>query len=208
MSKGPRITDNQLLMMAGIDPKTGLPTRVTEGCDLKAGMKRLVAVQDMQDAVNSIRWDFLPAGLHSQLVERILYYRGQAIMFARRYGEEIKFFFLPFALDGTIDIYGRYEAVRPVKFAAGKEEAFITGLTLKVIHDISDVDEIVRNGEDIFDYGVIFYDRTQEISQYVEPRYQLNQPVMDLESDILPFARTALMHGTGVSGMRVPTAGT
>ena len=52
--------------------------------------------------------------MDGQLLERILYYRGQGAFF---YMESLeKFFFLPFALDGEIDVYGRYTGITPLPF--------------------------------------------------------------------------------------------
>ena len=50
---------------------------------------------------------------------------------------------------------------------------------------------------------VLLHDYTPQISQTNIPRQQLNDPLLDLMSDCLPFMRTALLNGTGVLGMRV-----
>ena len=197
---GARITPRELFRMAGIDPKTGLPIRL--GMDeeaLRNSIKMSVDIADQQDAINAVQWFGCPLGLDGQMIERILYWKGQAVLFAREVEGQPKFFFLPFALEGEIDIYGRYVHVKPVKFAAGKEEAFITGLRLKVVYDIGEYQE------DPYSCGVIFWDYSRGISQNIIARQILNEGIRSVEADMIPFMRTCLLNSTGVQGMRVGT---
>lgn len=62
--------------------------------------------------INRYRWYNLPDGLDSELMERILYFRGQGMFFYDQISE--KFMFLPYALDGEIDVYGRFLGVTPL----------------------------------------------------------------------------------------------
>lgn len=50
--KGPSIPDIKTVVQAGIDPKTGLPKKMVEGCDYKANIKHVLRIVDEQDAVN------------------------------------------------------------------------------------------------------------------------------------------------------------
>ena len=50
---------------------------------------------------------------------------------------------------------------------------------------------------------VILNDYTKQISQKVIPRQELIDPILELESTLLPYAKTALMNSTGVQGMRI-----
>ena len=50
---------------------------------------------------------------------------------------------------------------------------------------------------------VICYDYSQQLSQTILPRQELNEAIIQYEADMLPYMHTALMNSTGVSGMRV-----
>jgi hypothetical protein len=50
---------------------------------------------------------------------------------------------------------------------------------------------------------VLLRDYSNGISQNIVPRSQLQQPLLDVMSDCIPYMRTALLNGTGILGMRV-----
>lgn len=200
----PAIYDLTTLIQAGIDPKTGLPTKVTESdaAELKSGIRRQLDILDEQDAVNRYVWYNLPDGLDSELMERILYFRGQGMFFKL----DDKFFFLPYALDGTIDCYGRYTGVTPVPFNGatknGKDEPWIQGLTRTPVYTVSQM--LTMDKEKPEDCCVLLADYCHGISQTIIPRRDLQGPVLDAMSDIFPLARTSLVANCGVKAMRVP----
>ena len=115
--KTPFMVDPSIYKAAGIDLKTGLPVRAKEGSDLKSNMKKVLRLIDEQDAINRFKWFNVPANLSSEEIERLLYYKGQLCFF---YFKELdEFFFMPFALDGSIDFYGRYNTIHPVPMSCG-----------------------------------------------------------------------------------------
>lgn len=203
----PRMFDINLLLQAGINPKTGLPLKfdnfIDDG-DLVSSIKGVVSVIDRQDAVNRYEWYNLPKGITSELIERILYYKGSAIFFYM--AENNSFYFLPYALDGDIDIYGRYLEVTPLPFAgpsattddSGKARPWIKGYRKKVIYEVP-IDYI----PDIDKSCVILRDYINGIDQINQSRFILNEGLVSLESQMLPFLRTALLGLTGISGLRV-----
>lgn len=202
---GARLPDTQSLVAAGIDPKTGLPIKYDVVDGFKTNNKKLLRILDEQDAVNSFTWYNLPSGLNSRLMERILYYKGQGAFFYMEANDE--FYFLPYALDGTIDVYGRFKGITPLPFNGsasatkdGKEKPWITGLTKKPVYDIK-LEELTM--DDITESCVLLKDYTEQISQTNIPRQTLMDPLLDVMSDCIPFMRTALVNGTGVKGMRV-----
>ena len=202
---------------AGINPQTGLPIKAGDNglsCISKSDIKKQLRILDEQDAVNRFTWYNLPSGLNSRLMERILYYKGQAMFF------KIKdnFYFLPYALDGTIDVYGRFTEVTPLPFNGstkakdGKELPWIPGLKRKVAYDIQMPEDYVsEEGEILWDkieddqdnYCVLLKDYTEQVSQTNISRQVLQDPILDVMADMFPFMRTALLNGTGVQGMRV-----
>lgn len=208
--------DVNAIVQAGIDPKTGLPIRMgggTPSC-VKGDIKKNLRIMDEQNAVNRYTWYNLPKGLSGQLIERILYYRGQGMLFML----QGKFYFLPYTLSAPegstgIDVYGRYTGVTPLPFNGtsndGKEDSpWIRGLVFEPVYeaiDIADFEgatpEEIRNA--IEKSCVLLHDYTPQISQTNIPRQILNDPLLDVMSDCIPFMRTALLNGTGVMGMRV-----
>ena len=68
------MTDKDLFIQAGIDPKTGLPLKAIgpQGATdirLKDDITRALRIVDEQDAVNRFTWYNLPSGLTSQLLK-------------------------------------------------------------------------------------------------------------------------------------------
>lgn len=215
---GPRMIDPSLFIEAGIDPKTGLPKKLIEDgispCDVLENLR----IIDRQDAMNCFSWYNLPDDITPQLIERILYYRGQGMFF---YLEEVdQFIFLPYCLDGdkNIDMYGRFRSVTPLPFNGStsidgeNDEPWIEGLVREPAYKVElPEDYIDEEGNFLLDKVletqktkcVLLKDFTEGISQTNPRRVDLQEPVLQVMSDMLPFARTSLLNATGVQGMRV-----
>jgi hypothetical protein len=128
-----------------------------------------------------------------------------------------KFYFLPYALNGTIDAYGRFTDVTPLPFNGksstdGKEKPWITGLTRKCLYEMElPEDYIGEDGEILVDKiletqensCVLIKDYTEQLSQTNISRQLLQDPILDVMAEMVPFMRTSLLNGTGVQGMRV-----
>ena len=192
----------------GLNPKTGLPHKFTCGDPqlLKDNIRRILRINDEQICINRFKWFNLPDDLDGQLLERVLYYRGQGAFF---YMESLnKFFFLPYALEGEIDVYGRYTGITPLPFNGqmGSNEKelkpWIKGLTKKPIYSVFTDDEPFTL-DDFNNSCVLLSDYSKQLSQTTLPRQTLNEGIIDVESDCIPFLRTALLNSTGVAGMRV-----
>ena len=201
-----KLPDTALLYQAGINPKTGLPLKA--GCGdglLKANLKSILWKMDEQDAINRYEWFNLPKGLTGQLLEKVLYYKGQGAFFYMETNDT--FYFLPYALDGTIDVYGRFNSITPLPFAGGtttaegKEQPWIVGLKRDVAHNIILPRDLTY--EDLLTKCVILHDVSTGYSDTNISRSVMADPMIDLMSDCLPFLRTALLSSTGVSGMKV-----
>ena len=198
------------LIQAGIDPKTGLPIKAVGGAGeggpgFKENNKKLLRIIDEQDAINRFTWYNLPEGLDGQLIERILYYRGQGMFF----DTTKQFFFLPYALDGTIDVYGRFTEVTPLPFNGTatdgsdgkKHKPWITGLKRKCKYGRADIMTLTE--DDLLNSCVLLKDYSPQQSETIISRQILQDPLLDVMADCLPFLRTALLNSTGVQGMRV-----
>ena len=212
---GPILLDLKTYKAAGVDPKTLLPDRMTadEAAQRKANFRRIFRIIDEQDAVNRYKWYNLPCNLSSEELERMLYYKGQLCFF---YFKELdEFYILPYALDGTIDLYGRYNRVHPIPFAAGtseeekkaynKQAELLSLKKLKVIKAPMAEEDVDLS---VFEEGcVLLFDYTRQANvNNILPRAELNDAFSEVESDILPYMSTALLAGTGIKGMRVNDA--
>lgn len=206
MANNAKLYIPELYIQAGIGPD-GKPLRAG-GSDgmLKANIKSLLWDMDEQDAINSFQWFNLPKGLTGELIEKVLYYRGQGAFFYMETNDT--FYFLPYALDGTIDVYGRFNSITPLPFAGGttsneegKETPWIVGLTKEVAHDIILPEDLTY--EDLLNKCVLLHDHSTGLSQTNIPRSIKADPIIDVMSDCVPFLRSALLSATGIAGMRV-----
>ena len=118
---------------------------------------------------------------------------------------------MPFALDGTIDFYGRYNTIHPVPMTsgtddkAGKAQAeYLSNIKLNCVYGIKLPEELKES--DLTNSAVLLHDYTKQLSQTIIPTQQLNDAIIDIEAEIMPYLRTALLMGTGTKGMRVPDA--
>lgn len=201
-----KMIDPNMLLQAGIDPKTGLPIRVmgNSDCSLKEQIKAEIYKNDLQVALNRYKWTGLPQGLTSDLIERVLYFKGQGAFFYMDTNE--KFYFLPYALDGTIDVYGRYTCITPLPFAGGttsadgKEKPWIQGLLREPIYEPI-IDEVTLN--DYLGKCVLIKDYSHGIAQTIVPMCQLQEGIIDTIAECIPYANTALANATGITGIRV-----
>ena len=143
----------------GINPKTGLPYKFSgDNCTLKDDIKRVLRIIDEQDAVERFHWVNLPDGIDGELIERVLYYRGQGAFFFME--TDGKFYFLPYALDGSIDVYGRYTGITPLPFNGSasdeKEKPWIVGLKRKPVYGLKLPDDLEL--DDFTDSCVLYID--------------------------------------------------
>lgn len=207
----PAMYDLQSLIAAGIDPKTGLPIRMGSPGQgpYKEAIKKNLRIIDEQDAVNRYTWYNLPANITSQELERMLYYKGQlAFFYMETTGE---FFFMPYALDGGIDFYGRFNRIHPIPFAEGvsdeekkraaEQRNLLSQLKLDCVYDVvlpEEWDETMMSSK-----CVLLHDYSKQLSQTIIPRKDLQEGIIDIMSDCIPFMRTALLNSTGIMGMRV-----
>lgn len=202
MANNAKIIDVNSLVAAGINPKTGLPYRMG-GIDNpnKKDIKAALRIMDEQNAINRYTWYNVPKGLDGQLIERILYYRGQGAFFYMPTDET--FYFLPYALNGTIDVYGRYTDISPLPFGGGKtdgkDKPWIPGLTRHCIYYPE-----MEYSEDMMDTScVLLSDYSKQISQTTLPRERLQEPLLDLMANMPCYMNTALINSTGIQGMVV-----
>ena len=208
MAKGKAILpDIQTIMQMGINPKTGLPIKFGNlRCTTKEDFKKAIRKNDEQIAVNKYVWYNLPSNITSQELEKYLYYFGQLCFF---YLKDLdQFFFMPYALDGTIDFYGRFNTIHPVPMTSGttdkgnKAQAeYLESVKLNCVYGVKLPEELDINT--LTNSAVLLHDYCKQLSQTIIPTQQMNDPIIDFEAECMPFLRTALLNATGVKGVRV-----
>lgn len=207
MAKGPYLPDLEPFIAAGIDPKTHLPKRIAAGCKshLKEDVKCFLRLIDEQDAVNRYQWYNLPNNVTSQELEKWLYYKGQLCFFYDKNTEE--FYFMPYTLDGTLDLYGRYRRIHPLPMNASGETKenkrladYLSTIKLDVVYGMK-LEELTE--DDVLNSAVLLHDYTKQRSENLIPRQQINDPLLDTMAECVPMARTARLLSTGIKGIRV-----
>ena len=205
----PYLPNLEPFMAAGVNPKTGLPVKFGDGkCTLVEDIKKQLRVIDRANAVNRFKWEGIPCNLTSQDIERLIYLKGQLCFF---YDKDLEqYYFAPYALDGTIDVYGRYNTIHPVPMTSGTDDEkknkavaeYFAAKKLRVIYDIKDLKE----GEELDKVAIIIRDYTNHLSQNILPRCTLDEPLLGVMSECIPMMRTSLLLSTGVKGVRVQDA--
>ena len=156
----PYLPDVKTITAMGINPKTGLPVKL-DGLKRmsKSNIKKVLRIIDEQDAVNRYTWYNLPMNLSSQELERMLYYKGQLAFFYLKDLDE--FYFMPFALDGQLDFYGRYKQIHPVPFNSGgsdkkqiaTQEAVLSEIKLNCVYGVKPLDTLKE--DDLYNSAVL-----------------------------------------------------
>lgn len=206
-----RLVDVNSILAAGINPVTGLPMRMGDphGGPYKEKVRHTLRIMDQQDAVNRYTWYNLPAGISSQELERLLYFKGQLAFFQMPTTGE--YWFMPYALDGGIDFYGRFTRIHPIPRAEGVSDEekkqiaaqrdLLSALKLKCQYDVALPEE--WDEKTALESCVLLHDYTKQLSETIVPRKDIQEGIIDIMSDCIPFMRTALLNSTGIMGMRV-----
>lgn len=194
-----RVTHDFIEDMSGkYDDKEMFNILVNDVSKFEANVRRALRIKEETEFINRYDWSGLPLGMTQELLERILYYRGQAVGFML----EGEFMFLPFALDAMndsgIDAYGRYKYVRPFSFngtsyyektEGGKKEVrykdglLFDSLLLRVAN--RNQFSMEKALEDPETSCVLLYDYPKQLSQHIVPRSVVNGFLHEELSNIL-----------------------
>lgn len=170
---------------------------------------------DYQQFLTRFKWNNLPEGMDSELIERILYFSGSAMFF---YIKELnRFYFLPYGMSGEntevgIDFYGRFNRLKPYSFngstdGGGEKKADgkrITRsdlyLSTQIRDNIKDI-PMVENEEEarkIYENGaVICWDMTPQLAYQVDSRNRISQSYVKYIVQILIQTKSALINSSG-----------
>jgi hypothetical protein len=175
---------------------------------LLQGIRGLLNIVDRQDALTRFAYANEYHGLDAEMIERILYYRGEAMLF--KFGE--KHYCLPYALVDGVDEVGRYKGVTPLIFAGSggteKDAPWLNGVVFRPVYDVPVLSDFAdKSAEEIETFMrtscVLIHDYSCGIAQQNIGRSRLHDPLLDVMATMIPYARTALMNSTGVMGIPV-----
>lgn len=232
MSKNgaPRLIDPRPYIQAAVDPKTGgrlqsPSSTLGQTSPIKEAFKIALRIKDEQNAVMRYAWYNLPDGLDGELVERMLYYRGQL---AFTYIKDLnRFYLLPYTLCAdsdhptSLDAYARFASVKLIPFSSvdqvkvdesslkrkaeedRKRASLITILSALTFDVKYSVLEGKIEEDDIFKSAVILKDYTSQLAETNISRAKIQDPILDLEAACFAYANTAMINSTGVEGYRV-----
>lgn len=167
---------------------------------------RLMVKQDLREYLNRYQWVNVPRGLTANLIERIVYYRFNGLMY---YNDAVqKFQFLPYALNKTIDEYGRYTHCNTLPFIGVSEGEAKNGKgivnyvkqDIEIVYDdlipaeITECDMIAiqKEWESGSDKGIILNDYSLALSQKQEPRSAMIQPILASMATCTSIINTAM----------------
>lgn len=197
-----KLTDIHALLAAGIDPRTGLPIKLTGKKDsLESDLKKLLRIKDESEFCNRLRWWNTGLTISSAMLERFLYYKYKLGFF----WFNGQFWVMPVTLSGTgsLDFYNLENEVTPVPYndsASADMKKVLSSIKLKVVKEPM----LTVSPQDFENSCVIIRDYTpqSDINSGI-PRATLQEGVLSLEAGILPYMRTNLMNNTGVMGIKV-----
>lgn len=196
----PSMKDIQTLKALGLDDKSIMERFII--APYKDAFVKTLRIMDEQQFLTRYKWYNLPYGLNENLVERILYYRGRAMFFYM--SETDKFYFLPFTFSKEIDVYGRMNRCIPLPFTGSSTtESMKSALSLETREPVYDFQMEDMTWKDFTGKCVICYDYSQQLSQTILSRRELNDMIIDYEADMLPYMHTALLNSTAVEAIRV-----
>ena len=170
----------------------------------------MLSHKHMVETIERFEWKNLPPELPSDIIERVLYFRFKGAMFMFN----DKFYFLPFALKGTIDSYGRYISITPVLFTGqwkvnkdgyADDISFMSNHEYNVVYELpkkenDDIDDTEEESEeestampDAENKAVILTDSSLEIAQDFTPISYLIRPLVEQMVDILVLVNIDLI---------------
>ena len=158
--------------------------------------------QNMIETYERYMWTNVPFGLTQDLIERILFFRGKGIFY---FNDKVgKFQFLPFALNGIIDEYGRFTACNTLPFTGtdevpkNKNRQMVKKLVsaiyenLPIVYDLPYDEEsfkILRSGKPV---GIILNDNSLAVSQQPIIRNNYVKPVLHMMATLMQIINTAM----------------
>ena len=154
--------------------------------------------QNKIETIERYMWVNVPFGLTQDIIERILFYRGKGIFY---FNDKVdKFQFLPFALNGVIDEYGRYTACNTLPFTGTdseekgkkKKNQTLVYQNLDIVYDLPYDKETFENINKHKTVGIILNDSSLSVSQQPVIRFNYVKPVLHMLATLMQIINTAM----------------
>ena len=158
--------------------------------------------QNMIETFERYMWTNVPPGLTQDLIERLLFFRGKGVFYFNDKVE--KFQFLPFALNGVIDEYGRFTKCNTLPFTGvdeveeknskKKSKKLLNAVyeDLEIVYDLPYNDETIKNIRDRKIVGIILNDNSLAVSQQPVIRSNYVKPVLHMMATLMQIINTAM----------------
>lgn len=91
---------------------TGVNRAEANGLDYKVKIRSLLTTNELSSYVGRFKYKNLPLGMNGEIIETMLYYKGQLAMFKLAN----KYYILPFVYAGTVNHLGLQEEIIPIPF--------------------------------------------------------------------------------------------
>lgn len=158
--------------------------------------------QNMIETLERYMWINVPFGLTADLIERLLFFRGKGVFY---FNDKVdKFQFLPFALNGVIDEYGRYTRCNTLPFTGIDSESDKKGKTIKtktqtliyqdleLVYDLPYNENMFKKIKEYKTVGIILNDNSLGVSQQPIIRFNYVKPVLHMLSTLIQIINTAM----------------
>lgn len=156
--------------------------------------------QNYLETIERYMWTNVPFGLTPDLIERVLFFRGKGVLY---FNDAVgKFQFLPFALNDTIDEYGRYTrcntlpfiGVDEVKRDSNSKKRMVSAVMedLELVYDLPYNEEMLRIIREKKPVGIILNDNTLAISQQPIIRANYVKPVLHMMATLMNIINCAM----------------
>lgn len=205
----PMIPNVEALIAMGLDPKTGLPSKLAnaKGTSVRGPILTQLRIKDEQEYVNRFIVHTPGLNMSSQEFFRMLYYHPNlAIMML-----EGKPYLMPYTMIGGIDFYNRPNNIVPVPLTQGSDDSpkdeksalreVLAGYKKKVIYEVMLPEEV--DDDVIENAAVLIKDYTPQQSSMIIPRSKVDEALLGLEADLFQYMRTSLLTGSGAKGIKV-----
>lgn len=158
--------------------------------------------QNMIETLERYMWTNIPFGLTADLIERLLFFRGKGVFYFNDKVE--KFQFLPFALNGVIDEYGRFTSCNTLPFTGvdqveeggkkSKSRKMLNAIyeDLPIVYDLPYNEEMIKGIRERKVVGIILNDNSLAVSQQPVIRSNYVKPVLHMLSTLMQIINTAM----------------
>lgn len=166
--------------------------------------------QNMIETFERYMWVNIPFGLTQDLIERLLFFRGKGIFYFNDKVE--KFQFLPFALNGVIDEYGRFTKCNTLPFTGvdseegnknKKKTRTLIYEDLEIVYDLPYNKEMLKGIRERKTVGIILNDNSLAVSQQPIIRSNYVKPVLHLMATLMQIINSAMFGNADHSLLQV-----